>query len=88
MFQLLQLKGATCSQAADIAKEKITSLEAELGHKISPDTVASALQQGFRIMLKVQMEEGELTSEEKETAAKLYEEKYRTKEWNSSGKTA
>jgi lipoate---protein ligase len=87
MFQLLQLKGATCSQAADIAKQKITSLEAELGHKISPDTVASALQQGFRIMLKAQMEEGELTSEEKELAAKLYKEKYSTKEWNLSGKT-
>jgi Lipoate-protein ligase A len=88
MFQLLQLKGASCSQAADIAKSKITSLEAELGHKISPDTIASALSQGFRIMLKVQMEEGELTTEEKEAAAKLYREKYSTKEWNSSGKTA
>lgn len=88
MFQLLQLKGASCSQAADIAKEKITSIEAELGHRISLDTVASALQQGFRIMLKAQMEEGELTTEEKELAAKLYKEKYQTKEWNLSGKTA
>jgi lipoate-protein ligase A len=39
-------------------------------------------------MLKAQMEEGELTTEEKETAAKLYKEKYQTKEWNLSGKTA
>jgi lipoate---protein ligase len=88
MFQLLQLKGATCSQAADIAKSKITSLEAELGHRISPDTIASALQQGFRIMLKAQMEESELTPEEKQVAEKLYKEKYSTKEWNLSGKTA
>lgn len=88
MFQLLQLKGATCSQAAYIARQKITSLEEELGHRISPDTVASALQQGFRIMLKAQMEEGELTPEEKQVAEKLYKEKYSTKTWNISGKTA
>ncbi len=88
MFQLLQLKGASCSQAADVARHKITSLEAELGHKISPDTIANALSQGFRIMLKVNMEQGELTEYEKELAAKLYKEKYSTKEWNQSGKTA
>jgi lipoate---protein ligase len=87
MFQLLQLKGASCIQAADIAKRKITSLEAELGHRISPDTVANALAQGFRIMLKMQLELGELTTEEKEMANKLYKEKYTTKEWNLSGKT-
>jgi len=88
MFQLLQLKGASCTQAADIAKRKITSLEAELGHKISPDTIANALAQGFRIMLKIQLEEAPLTSYETELAAKLYKEKYATKEWNLSGKTA
>ncbi len=87
MFQLLQLKGASCIQAADIAKRKITSLEAELGHRISPDTVANALAQGFRIMLKIQLEVGELIAEEKEMANKLYKEKYTTKEWNLSGKT-
>ena len=43
MFQLLKLKGASCTQAADIAKRKITSIQDELGHKISPDTVANAL---------------------------------------------
>jgi lipoate-protein ligase A len=82
MFQLLQLKGASCSQAADIAKRKITSLEIELGHKISPDTVANALSQGFRIMLKIQLEEGKLTVEEKETADRLYREKYSVNKWN------
>jgi lipoate-protein ligase A len=88
MFQLLQLKGIRCIQAADIGKRKITSLEAGLGHKISPETIANALSQGFRIMLKIQLEEGQLTSYETELAAKLYREKYTTKEWNLTGKTA
>ncbi|MGD6851494.1 MAG: lipoate--protein ligase family protein [Candidatus Bathyarchaeia archaeon] len=88
MFQLLKLKGASCTQAADIAKRKITSLQDELGHKISPDTIANALAQGFRIMLKIQLEVGELTAEEKEMANKLYKEKYTTNDWNLGGKTA
>jgi len=87
MFQLLKLRGASCTQAADIAKRKITSLETELGHKISPDTIATALSQGFRIMLKIQLEVGELTAEEKETADKLYRKKYMTDGWNLGGKT-
>lgn len=88
MFQLLQFKGVSCRQAVDIGKRKITSLQDELGHKISPDTVANALAQGFRAMLKIQLEPSELTAEEKELANKLYKEKYCTKEWVFSGKTA
>jgi lipoate-protein ligase A len=88
MFQLLQFKGVSCSQAADIGKRKITSLQNELGHTISPETVANALAQGFRAMLKIQLELGELTAEEKELANKLYKEKYSTKGWTFSGKTA
>jgi lipoate-protein ligase A len=88
MFELLQLKGVSCSQAAEIGKRKITSLHDELGHNISPDTVANALAQGFRAMLKIQLEPSELTVDEKEMADKLYKEKYTTKEWVFSGKTA
>ena len=55
MFQLLKLKNAACTQAADIAKRKITSIQTELGHKISPDTVANALAQGFKAILKIQL---------------------------------
>jgi lipoate-protein ligase A len=88
MFELLQLKGISCSQAAEIGKRKITSLQDELGHKISPDTVANALAQGFRAMLNIQLEPSELTADEKETAEKLYREKYTAKEWVFGGKTA
>ena len=87
MFQLLKLKNASCTQAADIAQRKITSVQNELGHAISLDTVANALAQGFRIMLKMQLEIGELTPYEMELANKLCKEKYSTEKWNFEGKT-
>ena len=52
-----------------------------------PETVANALAQGFKAILKIQLEEGELTPIEVEIANKLYKEKYSTKEWNFGGKT-
>jgi lipoate-protein ligase A len=88
MFQFLKLRGASCTQAADIAKRKITSIQTELGHRISPDTVANALAQGFKAILKIQLQEGQLTQAEKEIANRLCKEKYTTKEWFFSGKIA
>ncbi len=88
MFQLLRLKTVTCTQAADIAKRKITSIQNELGHSVMPETVANALAQGFGAILKIQLEPGELTPSEMELANKLYKEKYSTNEWNLTGKTA
>ena len=88
MFELLKFKDVPCSLAADIGKRKITSVQNELGHKISPETVANALAQGFKAILKIQLQESELTADERETADKLAKEKYSTKEWNLGGKTA
>lgn len=87
MFQLLKLKNATSSQASDVGKRKITSIQNELGHTVSPETVANALAQGFRAMLKIQLEPGEMTHGELETANNLSNEKYSKKEWNFEGKT-
>jgi lipoate---protein ligase len=88
MFQLLKLKNASCTQATNIAKHKITSLQNELGHKVAPETIAKALAQGFRAILKIQLEEGKLTPNEVELANRLYKEKYATEKWNFEGKTA
>jgi lipoate-protein ligase A len=87
MFTLLKLKNASCTQAADIAKRKITSIQDELGHAVMPETVVNALAQGFKAVLKIQLEPGELTSYEVELANKLFKEKYGVKEWNFEGKT-
>jgi len=82
MFQILKLRDLGCTVAADIGKRKITSIQNELGHKVNANTVANALVNGFRAMLKIQLEEGELTVAEKENSDVLYKEKYLTKEWN------
>jgi lipoate-protein ligase A len=87
MFQLLKLKNASCTQAADIASRRITSIQNELGHATMPETVSNALAQGFKSMLKIQFEISELTPAEVELAQKLYKEKYITKKWNFEGKT-
>ena len=81
MFTLLRLKGASCTQAADIASRKITSVQDQLGHAVSPDTIANALAQGFKAMLKIQLEPSQLTNQEVEVANQLCKEKYITEKW-------
>ncbi len=85
MFKILKVKSATCMQASDIAKRKITSIQNELGHKVSHETVANALAQGFKAIIKVQLEQGKLTDEELELTKKLFKEKYSTDIWNIKG---
>ena len=87
MFRLLKLKDLSCTLAAAIGERKITSIQNELGHAPSPETVANSLAQGFRAILKIQLEPSQLTPSEVEFAQKLYREKYSTKEWNLRGKT-
>jgi lipoate---protein ligase len=87
MFQVLKFKDISCTLAADIGKRKITSIQNELGHKVSPETVANALAQGFKAILKIQLEESGLTEIEKEIAKSLCKEKYATDQWNLGTKT-
>jgi lipoate-protein ligase A len=81
MFTILKLKNFSCSQAADIAKRKITSVENELGHAVAPKSVADALGKGFATILKIQLEPTKLTSYELDLANHLYKEKYTTDRW-------
>lgn len=87
MFALLKLKNATCSQAVDIARRKITSIQDELCHAVAPETVANALAEGFKAMLKIQLEPGKLIPSELDFANRLCKEKYSLKEWIFEGKT-
>jgi lipoate-protein ligase A len=86
MFTLLKLKNVSCSQAADIAKRKVTSVENELGRAIAPETVADALARGFASVLNLQFEIGNLTAYEGQLANRLCTEKYATNEWIFEGK--
>jgi lipoate-protein ligase A len=81
MFQLLKLKDISCVEAAAVGRERLTSIKDELEHDVNSNTVVNALKQGFKTILKIQLQESPLTLFEKELADKLYKEKYSTKEW-------
>ncbi|MCL2868995.1 MAG: lipoate--protein ligase family protein [Candidatus Bathyarchaeota archaeon] len=86
MFQLLKIDHLSSTQATAIGQQKITSITTELKHTISSDTIANALKQGFKAILKIQLQENPLTPFEEVIAEKLYKEKYSTKEWTLNGK--
>jgi len=95
MFTLLRVPWAnSCMQVVNVAKNKITSVQNELGHAVTPETAANAVAHGFKVALKiqavenVQTVEGKLTREELELAEKLCREKYATDAWNFEGKTS
>jgi len=89
MFTLLRVPWAkTCMQVVNVAKNKITSVKAELGHAVSPETASNALIAGFKNAFGIQFATGELTPFELELAEKLCREKYATDNWNLNGKSA
>jgi lipoate-protein ligase A len=89
MFTLLRVPWAkTCMQVIQVAKNKITSIKAELGHSVSAETASNALSVGFKNAFGIQLANCELTSLERELAEELCREKYATDDWNFHGKSA
>ncbi len=95
MFSILRVPWANSyTDAVNVAKDKITSLAGELGHSVTPETVANTIAHGFAVALNIQVIENvqtvghDLTVHEQELAQKLYKEKYTTANWNVSGTTA
>jgi len=87
MFTFLKVPWAkTCREVVCIARNKITSIRAELGRETSLETLHEALVKGFHGTLKTPLEPEELTLYEKELAEKLYREKYVTARWNIYGR--
>ena len=64
------------------AEAKITSVERELGRPIPVREAYEALKSGFSEALGVELQEGQLTEWELQTARELYERKYTREEWN------
>ena len=88
MFTLLRVPWAkTCMEVVNVARNKITSVKDELGHKVSVETSANALALGFKNALRVQMVEDELSQFEVDLAEKLCRDKYATDDWNFHGKS-
>ena len=87
MFQLLRVRFTdNCSLAAQIAQRKITSVQNELGHAVTPETAANALTQGFTATLNIRLNPAQLTLYEQALAKKFYTNKYATDNWNQNAK--
>jgi len=74
-------------QVVNIAKNRITSIQKETARNIPIGDVEQALIQGFQRALNIKLEEGKLTTYERELAEKLYKQKYTKNDWNFHGKS-
>lgn len=87
MFSLLRVpQTKTCYEAADLAKNRLTSITSELGECPSIETICNALTQGFQSAFHTVLEGSELSQYETDQADQLYREKYSTNDWNLHGR--
>ena len=63
-------------------KERVTSIEKELGSNIDPVESGKAIRRGFEDKFKIEFFEESLTSEELELAQKIKKEQFSQKSWN------
>lgn len=88
MFTFLRVPWAkTRVQVVSVAKNRITSINAELGRTVSVVEVNDALVKGFTKALDVKFRSGKLTAGELKLSRYLCREKYATQDWNFYGKT-
>jgi lipoate-protein ligase A len=88
MFAILRVPWArTSAEVIEVARNRITSISKELGHKVSGETAANALATGFKNALNIDLRSGELTAFETGLAKRLRKERYATYQWNLYGKT-
>ena len=64
------------------AEERVTSINKFLKREVSFEELKESLTKGFEETFNIKLVPGKITSFEEETAAKLKEEKYSTREWN------
>lgn len=69
-------------KAAQSVKERVTSLERELGHPVPVEEVMARLVTHFTALLGLEWTPGDLTPAETALAAELLAVKYGTEEWN------
>ena len=88
MFTFLRVPWAkTRTQIVSIAKNRITSINAELGKAVPAAELKEALVKGFEKAFDSKFTSGELTAGELELSEYLCQEKYATEDWNFQGRT-
>ena len=85
MFTILKVPQEKISDKmiADV-KERVTSIRDILGKEVRISELQEALKRGFSDALEIELRTEKLSDEEKETAKRLAQEKYSSKEWNFS----
>jgi lipoyltransferase/lipoate-protein ligase len=82
MFSVLKIPDEKIKdKLIQFAEERVTSLKNIINREISPEELEPFIIKGFEEIFNIKLIQGELTKEEIETAEKLYNEKYSTKEW-------
>ena len=85
MFTILKVPQEKISDKmiADV-KERVTSIRDLLGRDVHISELQEALRRGFSDALDIELVPGKLSDDEQETATRLAQEKYSTKDWNFS----
>ncbi|MFW9834218.1 MAG: biotin/lipoate A/B protein ligase family protein [Candidatus Thorarchaeota archaeon] len=85
MFRILKVPQEKISDKmiSDV-KERVTSIRDILGRDVSIDELKVALKNGFADALDIELVVSELSEKERETAMRLAQEKYSSRDWNFS----
>jgi len=84
MFSLLKVPDEKMKdKLVKTVKERVTSVEQELGKEAGFEAVSKAMKKGFEKQFQAKLTEGKLSKEEKELAEKARSERFSSEEWNS-----
>lgn len=84
MFTFLRVPWAKALEdVVCVAQDRITSIRNELNRNVNPSEAYTALTEGFKKALNIELTEEPLSSREQQLAVKLRREKFSTDEWNS-----
>ncbi len=83
MFSLLKVPSEKLrGKIIEDVKQRVTSLEQQLGKKVSFESLSKALKNGFEKEFDAKLVKGKLTAEESALAEKIMHERFLSKEWN------
>ncbi|MBI2598366.1 MAG: lipoate--protein ligase family protein [Candidatus Diapherotrites archaeon] len=83
MFSLLKVSNEKLKgKLIEDVKQRVTSVEQQLGKKVSFQKLAGALKKGFEQEFSATLSKEKLSKEETGLAEKIMQEKFLTKEWN------
>ncbi len=79
---LKPLRGSSLQRGVPSKRSPVTNLSDEINRRIHVEAVKDSLRRSFEERFSVKLISSVLTSEEREAAHMLYEEKYSRREWN------